>query len=276
MSRPSAASSTTACPTNGSPTGGRRSCASARSFASISTVAGSVAGSSTTTSRPPKASPCAPSPRSRGSGPTPTVVELARWTAWRWAGRLAATLTAASPGHVVTALPAPAPAPPSRRWARRPSRRTPTARSERDEAVMRVPASIGDRALVLAAVRGRGRARWLGVGVVPVGRPGPVDRRRTAPGQHRRRVVPARLGAGGGRRHHRRGARRGIRHERATGRGAGARRARRVVQRRASAGMARARRRDRAGAASRACRACSPRRHRRSTRRGATGSRGES
>jgi primosomal protein N' (replication factor Y) len=87
-----------------------------------------------------------------GLGPDAAVVDLARWTAWRWSGRVAAALTAASPGHVVTTLPGRA----------RPAS-VPVAATTVDgyadrafrasRAVMRVPASIGDRALVFAAVR---------------------------------------------------------------------------------------------------------------------------
>jgi len=87
-----------------------------------------------------------------GLGPDASIVSLAGWAAWRWAGRVAAALTSASPGHVVTALPA---------TAARPvvpvAATTVDAYADRafraERAVMRVPASIGDRALVLAAVR---------------------------------------------------------------------------------------------------------------------------
>lgn len=41
-----------------------------------------------------------------GWGPPADVVELCRWTAWRWAGRWSTVLTTASPDHAVTALPA--------------------------------------------------------------------------------------------------------------------------------------------------------------------------
>ena len=40
-----------------------------------------------------------------GRGPAPDVVELARWAAWRWAGRLSAFLSAASPLTAVRGLP---------------------------------------------------------------------------------------------------------------------------------------------------------------------------
>ena len=41
----------------------------------------------------------------RGLGPAPEVVELARWAAWRWAGRLATVLRASSPPRLVGSLP---------------------------------------------------------------------------------------------------------------------------------------------------------------------------
>jgi len=41
----------------------------------------------------------------RGLGPAPEVVELARWAAWRWAGRLASVLRASSPPRLVGSLP---------------------------------------------------------------------------------------------------------------------------------------------------------------------------
>ena len=41
-----------------------------------------------------------------GRGPTPELIELAEWAAWRWAGRTASLLRTASPERVVTGLPA--------------------------------------------------------------------------------------------------------------------------------------------------------------------------
>jgi primosomal protein N' (replication factor Y) len=40
-----------------------------------------------------------------GWGPSADVIELARWAAWRWAGRPASFLRTASPEKVVRALP---------------------------------------------------------------------------------------------------------------------------------------------------------------------------
>ena len=45
-----------------------------------------------------------------GRGPTPELIELAEWAAWRWAGRPASLLRTASPERVVTGLPARRPA----------------------------------------------------------------------------------------------------------------------------------------------------------------------
>jgi primosomal protein N' (replication factor Y) (superfamily II helicase) len=41
-----------------------------------------------------------------GRGPTPELIELAEWAAWRWAGRPASLLRTASPDRVVSRLPA--------------------------------------------------------------------------------------------------------------------------------------------------------------------------
>ncbi len=42
-----------------------------------------------------------------GHGPTPELIELAHWAAWRWAGRPASLLKTASPERVVPSLPTP-------------------------------------------------------------------------------------------------------------------------------------------------------------------------
>lgn len=63
----------------------------------------------------------------RGWGPTPDVVELAGWAAWRWAGRRSTLLRTASPAGAVPALPPPRPWPPPP-----PRLTTPTARSVGD------------------------------------------------------------------------------------------------------------------------------------------------
>ena len=45
-----------------------------------------------------------------GVGPSPAIIELARWAAWRWVGRTATFLRTASPDGVVRSLPAGGPA----------------------------------------------------------------------------------------------------------------------------------------------------------------------
>jgi len=122
-----------------------------------------------------------------GLGPDTAIVSLARWTAWRWAGRVAAALTSASPGHVVTTLPAatampvvPVAATTVDAYADR------AFRAER--AVMRVPASTGDRALVLAAARAAAaRGGWALV-LSPS-----VDRARVIAGELRRANIAVAL-----------------------------------------------------------------------------------
>ena len=54
-----------------------------------------------------------PLAKRRGHGPEPDVVELAAWAAWRWAGKRASFLTAASAASAVTRLPAPRRRPPA-------------------------------------------------------------------------------------------------------------------------------------------------------------------
>jgi primosomal protein N' (replication factor Y) (superfamily II helicase) len=54
--------------------------------------------------------PLQPIAKVTGWGPPADVVALARWAAWRWAGRPAQLLGTASPPHAVRGLPAPGPA----------------------------------------------------------------------------------------------------------------------------------------------------------------------
>jgi primosomal protein N' (replication factor Y) (superfamily II helicase) len=95
-----------------------------------------------------------------GRGPTPDLIELAEWAAWRWAGRPASLLRTASPERVVTGLPAPA-------------RRSPPSEHAADREVMaalsaagspgvlaRLPPAAPLDAVVLAAVA-RGNALIL-------------------------------------------------------------------------------------------------------------------
>jgi primosomal protein N' (replication factor Y) len=60
---------------------------------------------------PPDGIALRPLAKRSGIGPTPDLIELAGWAAWRWAGRQASLLRTASPDRVVTSVPAPAPAP---------------------------------------------------------------------------------------------------------------------------------------------------------------------
>jgi primosomal protein N' (replication factor Y) len=57
----------------------------------------------------------APLAKVSGAGPSADMIEVARWAAWRWAGRLATFLTTASPPGMVDHLP-----PPSLAGARQP------------------------------------------------------------------------------------------------------------------------------------------------------------
>ena len=61
---------------------------------------------------PPEGVALRPLAKRSGLGPTPDLIELAGWAAWRWAGRPASLLRTASPERVVSHLPAAAaPAP---------------------------------------------------------------------------------------------------------------------------------------------------------------------
>lgn len=71
---------------------------------------------------PPPGVALRPLARWSGRGPTPELLELARWAAWRWAGRPASLLRTASPERVVKRLP------PPRRAPARPAPPSPVAR----------------------------------------------------------------------------------------------------------------------------------------------------
>jgi primosomal protein N' (replication factor Y) (superfamily II helicase) len=63
---------------------------------------------------PPPGVALRPLAKRSGRGPTPDLIELAEWAAWRWAGRPASLLRTASPERVVMGLPtAPRRSPPS-------------------------------------------------------------------------------------------------------------------------------------------------------------------
>ena len=91
----------------------------------------------------------------RGMGPEPHTIELARWAAWRWAGRWSHFLGTASAERVVGALPAPAPPVPP---AAVPALDDGTAALVRDAlaggvAVVRLPPSADAFAVVAEAAR---------------------------------------------------------------------------------------------------------------------------
>lgn len=84
-----------------------------------------------------------------GVGPTPELLELAEWSAWRWAGRRVAFLRAASPARMVAA---PVKAPPRRAVPSGP-RDVFHQAFELDSAVVRVPPADDGVAVSLAACR---------------------------------------------------------------------------------------------------------------------------
>lgn len=96
----------------------------------------------------------------RGWGPPPSVVELARWAAWRWAGPASALLRTASAPRVVHSIP-PATAPATRRETRPPSEGRHPLEGGSDEVpagilsggtmVLRLPPAADSFPVVLAA-----------------------------------------------------------------------------------------------------------------------------
>lgn len=102
---------------------------------------------------PPPGVELRPLAKRSGLGPTPELIELAGWAAWRWAGRPASLLATASPERVVPALP-----------RARPSTAAhppvgPVLRAALDDgrAVVRLPPSA-DLGAVAAVVADRGNA----------------------------------------------------------------------------------------------------------------------
>lgn len=92
-------------------------------------------------------------------GPPPEVVELCRWGAWRWAGRLRPFLAAASPDRVVRRLGDGAPAAPARGQPSAGQARAPDALASavtealsRGDCVLRVPPSFERQPIVEAAL----------------------------------------------------------------------------------------------------------------------------
>lgn len=57
---------------------------------------------------PPAGVALRPLAKRTGHGPSPELIDLAHWAAWRWAGRAASLLKTASPERVVSQLPVPA------------------------------------------------------------------------------------------------------------------------------------------------------------------------
>lgn len=62
---------------------------------------------------PPAGVALRPLSRVRGAGPDASLVDLAGWAAWRWAGRRASLLATASPEHAVVEFPPPRLRPPA-------------------------------------------------------------------------------------------------------------------------------------------------------------------
>jgi primosomal protein N' (replication factor Y) (superfamily II helicase) len=60
---------------------------------------------------PPAGVQLQPVAKVTGLGPTPDLIDLARWAAWRWAGRPASLLRTATPEPAVRGLPTPRPRP---------------------------------------------------------------------------------------------------------------------------------------------------------------------
>ena len=86
--------------------------------------------------------------RRRGHGPQPDLVDLAGWAAWRWAGRRATFLRAASADHAATRLPPPARHPPAA------PERTPVPVPTAPGAhLLRLPPAADPTALVAAAAQ---------------------------------------------------------------------------------------------------------------------------
>ncbi|HEV8296061.1 MAG TPA: hypothetical protein VGQ20_02145, partial [Acidimicrobiales bacterium] len=105
---------------------------------------------------PPTGVALRPLAKVSGLGPPAPLVDLARWAAWRWAGRLQHLLGTASPPSVVRVLPAPAPRVPV------PIGLDPTVDDAfaGDGAVIRQPPAADPFDVVLAAAR-RGNALVL-------------------------------------------------------------------------------------------------------------------
>jgi primosomal protein N' (replication factor Y) len=87
-----------------------------------------------------------------GRGPTPELIELAEWAAWRWAGRRASLLRTASPERVVQGLPAPAPRRPPVADLAADEHLTAALSGARSPLLVRLPPAAPVDPVVLAAV----------------------------------------------------------------------------------------------------------------------------
>jgi primosomal protein N' (replication factor Y) len=106
---------------------------------------------------PPPGVELRPLAKVRGWGPPPELLDLARWAAWRWAGRRASLLRTASPERAVVQLPRPqAPATPTRA----PRGELAGAALDAGRAVLRLAPAADRYDVVLAAVA-RGNALVL-------------------------------------------------------------------------------------------------------------------
>ncbi|MET0729444.1 MAG: hypothetical protein ABWZ76_14215 [Acidimicrobiales bacterium] len=105
---------------------------------------------------PPVGVALRPLAKRSGLGPTPDLLELARWAAWRWAGRPASLLKTASPERVVRSLPAA----PTRRAPAPPVGPVIRAALDSGRAVVRLPPTA-DLAAVAAVAAASGNALVL-------------------------------------------------------------------------------------------------------------------
>jgi len=98
---------------------------------------------------PPSAVALRPIAKVTGWGPSADVVELARWAAWRWCGRLPSLLGTASPPGAVVALP---PVPGGRPPMSGPVSELAAAALAQPCAVLRLPPTEDPLAVVMAAM----------------------------------------------------------------------------------------------------------------------------
>lgn len=98
---------------------------------------------------PPEGVALRPLAKRSGLGPTPDLIELAEWAAWRWAGRRASLLRTASPPRNVPALPLRPPA-----ATLPPTGPLTAAALDHGRSVLRLPptAALGNVALAAAAL----------------------------------------------------------------------------------------------------------------------------